>query len=55
MSLEPLKFENKHAFFSVSFKTPYDNCFDITDFRVILNNISEVKYHFVVRFSICNV
>ena len=54
-SLEPLKFENNHAFISVSFQSPYDNCFDITDLRVILNNISEVKYHFVVRFSICNV
>ena len=42
-------------FFSVSFYTPYDNCFDITDFKVILNNIYEVKYHFVIRFSICNV
>ena len=40
--------------FSVSFLTPYDNCFDITDLKVILNNISEVKYHFVARFSICN-
>ena len=55
ISLEPLKFENKHAIFSVSFLTPNDNCFDITDLRVILNNISEVKHHFVVRFSICNV
>ena len=54
-NLEPLKFENKHAFFSVSFQTPYDDSFDITDFKVILNIISEVKYHFVVRFSICNV
>ena len=26
ISLKPLKFENKHAFFSVSFKTPYNNC-----------------------------
>ena len=23
--------------------------------ETLLNNISEVKYHFVVRFSICNV
>ena len=49
-TLEPLKFENKRAIFSVSFRKPYDNNFDITTFRVILNNISEVKYHFVVRF-----
>ena len=48
-------FEHKHAFFSNRFLTPYDNCFDSTDCRLILNNISEVKYHFVVRFSICNV
>ena len=40
--------------FFVSFYTPYFNCFDITDSRVILNNISEVKYHFA-QFSICNV
>ena len=54
-NLEPLKVENKHAIFSVSFWTPHDNCFDITDLGVILNNISEVKYHFVVQFSICNI
>ena len=54
ISLEPLKFGKKHANFSVSFSTPYDICFDITDLRVILNNISGVKYLFVVRFSICN-
>ena len=41
-------------FFLLAFKTSHGNCFDITNFRVILN-ISEVKYHFVVRFSICNV
>ena len=27
----------------------------ITDLRVMLNNISGVKHHFVVRFQICNV
>ena len=39
----------------VAFLTPYDHCFDITDIRLILNTISGVKYHFVVRFSICHV
>ena len=28
---------------------------DLVSLRVILNNISEIKYHFVVRISICNV
>ena len=29
--------------------------FGNTDLRIIANNISGVKYHFVVRFSICNI
>ena len=55
ISLEPQKFEIKHAILSVSFQTPYDHCFDITKFRVMLYNTSGVKYPFVVRFSICHV
>ena len=53
--LRTSKFDKKHIIFSVSFYTPYDNCFGITVLRVILHTISEVKYHFDVRFSICNV
>ena len=40
-----------YANFSVSFETPYDNCLDITNFRVLLNNISEVKYHLLFDFQ----
>ena len=51
MSLEHPKFENKHAIFSVRFQTSNDNCFGITDFRVILNNISDVKLIFLFEFQ----
>ena len=54
ISLEPLKFENNMHFFLLAFKHLMIIVLITPTLETLFTNISEVKYHFVVRFLICN-